>query len=121
MLKALFANAVFSAFTGSLMVGPNFWFGNLLGTPHFDILRIFGLLLLCHAAILVFIVRRGAAPNWVKLNLVLIAPYPALIFIAVLTGFVKGPEGITVAVLDGLIVGAIAIWQFRALKDRPEL
>lgn len=114
--RAMLANAAFSAFTGILTAGPNLWISDVLGTPYSHILRIFGILLLCHTGILLAIVFLGQSARWVKLNLTLISAYPALVIIAILAGFVKGSTGVAVSLLDAMVVGLIAIWQFRALN-----
>lgn len=111
--SALFANAVFSALTGIPLSFFPIDSSNILGLNHPNILRLIGILLLFHAIILVWVKSRSTIYGWVKINLGIIAPYPFIILALITFGHISGAAGVILAGVDGLIVGLIAVWQYR--------
>lgn len=60
--------------------------------------------------------RRKNIYGWVKINLGIIAPYPFIILALIIFGYISGAAGMVIAGVDGLIVGLIAVWQYRGLE-----
>lgn len=115
--SALFANAAFSTLTGlPLLFFPKNASG-MFGFDHPDILRLVGISLLFHAAMLAWVRNKPTIRGWTKINLGVIAPYPIIILTLISLGHITDTAGVVLAGIDGLVVGLIALWQYRALKQ----
>ncbi len=93
----LMANAIFGTASGLLL---------LIGI---------GALILRHALIILALLPKVDTAKLAKLNLSMIAPYPILMIVVVVTGMVSRPLGQGLALLDGLIVAGIAAWHYKGL------
>ena len=119
------ANAVFSLGTGLLLALVPGTVGGWLGVEVDGWLRLLGIALLGHAAILVWAKADGARHDrtrqWTLANLAAIAPYPALMVLLVATGLVDRPLGQALVLIDGAIVGAIALLHLPRLRRVPSV
>lgn len=115
---ALNANAVFSILTGLPLTFATSASANVLGFQPELALKLLGLGLLLHAIVLFWAQKHDAVLKWARMNVAVIAPYPFLILGLIATGQISGALGSAFAGADGLIVGLIAIWQFRAIGAR---
>ncbi len=121
----LAANAAFSAFTGLLLtLAPgtvNDWLG--LAIPGW--LRLLGVALLGHAVILAIVLRLDRPEPLAKLNLAAIAPYPLLMVGLVVADVVSPTGGQALVLLDGAVVGMVAVLQALGLRgagsNEPQL
>jgi len=110
------ANAIFSLATGAVLaLAPNM-VGQWLGVSIDGWLRLLGIALLGHAVLLVWALRRPDVVAWAKLNLAAIAPYPLLMVALVATGLIDRDLGRVLALLDGALVGFLAVIQFVGLR-----
>lgn len=112
----LMANAVFSLLTAAPLLFAPHQSAVTLGFKPAVLLFPAGLILLLHAIILLAIASRPFKPFWTRLNLFIIAPYPVFILALITLENFSGTAGIILALCDALIVGAIALWQFKALS-----
>lgn len=112
----LMANAAFSLLTAAPLLFAPQQSSVILGFKPAALLFPAGLILLFHAVILLAIASRPSKPFWTRMNLFIIAPYPLFILALITLGNISGAAGVVFAVSDALIVGAIAIWQFKALS-----
>lgn len=115
--SALCANAIFSILTGIPLVFATHLSTATLGFKSAILLKLFGLSLLAHAVILFWAQKQDTIIKWTRVNLPIVALYPVLILILILTGQISGQLGTALAGADGLIVGLIAFWQYRAMKS----
>ena len=118
---ALLANAVFSAVIGFFAAMFTQPLAAQLQTPHVAILRLIGISLLLHTAILLWARNQDTRATWTRINLWVIAPYPVLIAALIALGEISGRGGVFLASMDALVVGFFAIWQYQALRrvSRP--
>ena len=110
------ANAVFSLLTAAPLLFVPQRSSAILGFKPAELLFTAGFILLLHAVVLLVIVYRPSKPFWTKLNLFIIVPYPLFILALITLGNISGTAGMVFAVSDALIVGAISLWQFKALS-----
>lgn len=125
LTSPLIANAVFSLLTAAPLLFAPHQSAVTLGFKPAVLLFPAGLILLLHAIILLAIASRPSKLFWTKMNLFIIAPYPLFILALIAMGNISGTAGMVFAVSDALIVGAIALWQLKALSkigrhDMPE-
>ena len=113
----LLANAVFSLGCGLLFVFSPATVSSWLGVDIDTWLRLFGVGLISHFAILMWAVKQPAVGKWAKLNLLAIAPYPLLMVVA--AGLVE--KGQALVLLDGAIVGAFAVMQWAGLRKMSQV
>ena len=106
---ALVFNAGFSLLSGLLFLLAPGTVGGWLGIDSDGWLRLFGAVLLSHAAILAVLLPRLELRQVALLNLAAIAPYPLLMIVLVVTGVVARGLGQALALADGAIIGAVAI------------
>lgn len=106
---ALRANAVLSILTGLLLAIAPATVGDWLGVEVDGWLRLLGLGLLGHAIALGVAATQANVRRWGHINLVLIAPYPALLIIVMLAGLVSTGTGRALLAADAAAVGTIAI------------
>ena len=90
---------------------------DVLGVDEVVLLRVFGMVLVGHAAILVAVRGRPDVRRWTPCNLAAIAPYPLLLVGVVALGLVEGADAITLLLVDAAAVGAIALWQARVVRE----
>lgn len=108
----LSSNAGFSAASGLVLLVVPGAIGGIIGVDVDWLLRLFGVALLAHAALLWIVVGRADVVRWAKLNLAAIAPYPVAMVAVALTVAESG-DGRALVLADGaaiaLIAGALAI------------
>jgi len=114
---ALVLNALFSFATGALLTIVPDSVGAWLGVEIDGWLRALGIGLLLHGVTLVWVAARVDAPRWAPLNIAMIAPYPLVMIGLVVTGTIPRDLGKVLAAADGVIVGAIALAQWRGLRN----
>ena len=112
----LMANAAFSLASGALITAVPGTVGDWLGVAIDGWLRVFGLVLIGHGLTLLWAGRRNDPTPWARLNLLAIAPYPALMVVLVVTGQIERPLGQVLALIDGAIIAAIAGWHWLSLR-----
>jgi len=112
----LIANAIVGIASGLLFLIAPGVVGGWLGVDIDGWLRVFGALILGHALMILALLPRVDTAKLAKLNLSLIAPYPILMIVVVVTGMVSRPLGQGLALVDGLIIAAISVWHFKGLK-----
>jgi hypothetical protein len=113
---ALRANAVFSLGTGLLLTVAPATVGGWLGVDIDIWLRLLGLGLLGHFAALLWMAQRPNPIPWARINLLMIAPYPLLMIGLAASGVVERTTGQTLVLLDGAVVGAIAIGHWLGIR-----
>ena len=107
-------NAAFSFASGVLL---SIWPGSVddwLGTSVSTWLRLFGIVLIGHALVILVVQRRDDIAGWARLNLLAIAPYPLCMVVAAL--LVGSSLGVALVLIDGAIIGAIAATSYRGLR-----
>lgn len=109
-------NAVFSLATGMLLAVAPGTVGAWLGVTIDGWLRLLGIGLIGHFAVLWWAQARPDPRPLAKLNLLSIAPYPLLMIGLVAFGLVERNLGRGLVLVDGLIVGVIAWGHLRELK-----
>lgn len=115
---SLTANAAFSALSGLLLTFFASPIGGWLGVSIDGWLRLLGLVLLGHSAILTWVLTQADNTRWAKLNLAAIAPYPLIMLGLVASGVVEPAAGQALVLGDGLIVGLFAISQWFGLRTQ---
>lgn len=90
---------------------------DVLGVDEVVLLRVFGMVLVGHAAILVAVRDRPDVRRWTLCNLAVIAPYPLLLVGVVALGLVEGVGAVTLLLVDAAAVGAVALWQASAVRE----
>ena len=113
----LMVNAGFSLASGLLFLLAPGVVGGWLGVDIDGWLRVFGALLIGHGLMLGAAIPKINTAKLAKLNLAMIAPYPILMIVVVVTGMVSRPLGQGLALVDGLIIAGIAAWHFKGLKS----
>ncbi len=106
-------NAVFSIGTGLLLTIAPGTVGGWLGVDIDIWLRLLGIGLIGHAAVLSWATQQSSIMTWTKINLLMIAPYP-LMMLGVAIFLIDKGQGIVLA--DGVIVGLAALIQFAGLR-----
>lgn len=106
-------NALLSFATGSLFTIAPATVGGWLGVSIDGWLRLFGVALLGHAAVLAWAGSRDTIVGWLTLNLATIAPYPLLMIGLVVSGLVERPLGQALVLIDGALVATVAVVQAR--------
>ncbi len=114
---SLLANAAFSAASGALMLIAPSTVSGWLGLDIAGWLRLFGLVLVGHALLIVFLLPRLGVRRSAQLNLLAIAPYPFLMIAVVAAGLVERSLGQGLVLADGAIIGAVAVVQALGLRD----
>ena len=115
------ANAGFSLAMGALLAVAPSTVGGRLGVDIDLWLRLFGIALVVHGAVLAWVVRQPRLETWTKLNLAIIAPYPLLMIGVVVGGLVD--QGQALVLIDGAFIGAFALLQWsgvRKVKSMPQ-
>ncbi len=115
--RAMTANAVFSLITGLLLALAPATVGGWLDVEVDNWLRVLGIALIGHFAILALLARRPDPRPWARLNLLMIAPYPLLMILLVATGLVARPLGQVLVLADGVVVGLVAVAHWVALRE----
>ena len=118
---ALRLNAVFSLIIGGLLAAAPSAVGGWLGVSIDGWLRLLGVALLGHGALLLWVASLRDVRTWTTRNLAVIAPYPALMVVLVVTELIDRPLGQGLALLDGAIVAMCAFWQWAGLRATAEV
>ena len=103
----LSSNAGFSAASGLVLLAVPEAIGSVIGVDVDWFLRLFGVALLAHAALLWFVVGRTDVARWAKLNLAAIAPYPVAMM-AVAATVADAGAGRALVLADGAAIAIIA-------------
>lgn len=114
---ALLANGAFSFATGLLLAIAAPTVGDWLGVSIDPWLRALGIALIGHGALLSWAARLDPIKPWVRLNLMTIAPYPLLMIGLVIFGLVDRTTGQILVLLDGVIVGLLAVGHWLGLRN----
>jgi hypothetical protein len=117
---ALLANAGLSIATGLLMVAAPGTVSDWLGLNIAGWIRVFGIVLLGHAALIPILLSRMELRRVALLNLAAIAPYPLIMIGLVASGLIERSLGQGLALIDGALVGAIALAHAAGLRS-PKL
>lgn len=120
LTNALRSNTAFSFATGILLALVPGTVGDWLGVSIDGWLRLLGLSLLGHAALLGWASQQTPVAPWAKLNLAAIAPYPLIMVAIVATGLVDTTAGLVLLLLDGAIVGLIAVAHWAGLRPTAD-
>ena len=115
--RPLLVNAVFSLATGAVLTVSPTAVGSWLGVTIDGWLRVLGLGLIAHGFLLVWVTRHHSTAMWAKLNIAAIAAYPAIMVALVVTDVVSRPLGQVILLVDGVIVGLLAVAQWWGLRD----
>lgn len=110
----LLLNAGFSLASGTLLTIAPDAVATALGADIDGWLRLLGVALVGHAALLLFGATRPDTSGWGKLNLVAIAPYPVAMVAAALV--VEPTTGVVLVLADGAIIGALAVANWMGLR-----
>lgn len=113
------ANAALSFATGGLLAAAPGVVGGWLGVSIDGWLRLLGVALLAHGVILMWVSTNEAVGPLAKLNLAVIAPYPLMMIGLVATGLVDTSAGRALVLLDGTLVGLVAIAHWAGLRTAP--
>lgn len=116
LTTALRLNGAFSLATGALLTFAPATVGGWLGVSIDGWLRLLGIALLGHAALLAWATRQDSIELWGRLNLAAVAPYPFILIGLVATGVVDTSLGRVLLLLDAAIVGAMAFAQWTGLR-----
>jgi len=113
----LAANAMLSLTTGGLFVIAGATVAGWLGLDGEGLwIRLAGVVLLGHAALIVLLASRWGTRTTAKVNLAAIAPYPALLIVLIATGVIDRTLGQGLALIDATLVGAIAVAHWFGLQ-----
>ena len=118
LTRPLLANCVFSLATGALLAISPATVSDWLGVDIPVELRLFGLVLIGHAAALFWVARREEPRPLVMLNLLAIAPYPIAMIGLVAFGVLDTNLGRTLALADGFVIAVIAAWHAASLRRK---
>jgi len=110
-------NAGFSLASGLLLALAPGLVGDWLGVSIDIWLRLLGLGLIVHFAILAWAALQPDVGQLTKLNLAAIAPYPFLMVGLVAFGLIDRSLGQGLVLIDGAIVGALALVQYLGLRE----
>lgn len=114
--SALVVNATFSLISGLTLAAVPATVGNWLGVNVDQWLRLLGVVLVGHAVLIATLMPRLELRRVATLNLLAIAPYPFLMVLLVGAGWVERPLGQGLVLIDGLIIGVLAIVHALGLK-----
>jgi len=114
---ALHFNALLSLASGAALLLAPATIGGWLGIDGTGWLRLVGVVLVGHAALIMLLLPRLGLRRTATLNLLAIAPYPALMVLAVATGIIDRPVGVFLALLDGLVIAAVAAMLWVGLRS----
>lgn len=117
LVTPLRVNAVFSLLTGLLLVAAPSTVGEWLGVSVDGWLRLLGIALVSHAAILGWATRQPSLKSWASLNLMAIAPYPIVMVGLVVFGLIDSGTGQLLVLADGLVVAIIAGLHWMGLRN----
>jgi len=112
----LIINAVISFGSGVLLLAAPGIVGGWLAVDIDGWLRVIGAVLIAHGLMLGAGLSKMDMTTLAKLNLAMIAPYPVLMVVIVVTGLVSRPLGQGLVLLDGAIIAGIAAWHLRWLR-----
>ena len=112
---SLRANAGFSLSTGLLLALAPATVGDWLGVDINNWLRVLGIALIGHAAILELAARQDQPEALAKINVLMIAPYP-LLMVGFALAVIDSGVGQALLVTDGAIVGVLALAQVVGLR-----
>ena len=115
----LIDNAIFGIASGLLFLIAPGVVGGWLDVDIDGWLRVIGALILGHGLMILALLPKVDTAKLAKLNLSMIAPYPLLMILVVVTGMVSRPLGQGLALVDGLIIAGIAAWHFKGLTSEP--
>ena len=110
-------NAAFSFATGFLLALAPASVGSWLDVSINGWLRLVGIALIAHGAVLLWTTRQDSIASWARLNIAAIGPYPLLMVALIVTGLVSGVLGRSLLLVDGAIVGLLAIAQWSGLRQ----
>ncbi len=113
---AMILSAVASLASGVLIAAAPSNVGDWLGVEIDNWLRLFGLVLVGHGALLLGALSKFDEMKLGKLNLLLIAPYPLLMVLLVATGRIDRRLGQGLALVDGAAIAGIAAMHLNGLK-----
>lgn len=113
---ALRINAVASLATGLLLTAAPSVVAEWLGVSIDGWLRLIGVALLGHGALLLWIGEQPSIDFWAKLNLAAIGPYPLILLGLVLVGAVDTGIGRALLLVDATVVGLFAVAQFMGVR-----
>ena len=99
--SSLLANAAFSLGTGVMLAAASTSVSSWLGVSIDGWLRLLGIALVSHCAVLLWATSRESFNRLAALNLLAIAPYPLLMLILVAARMVETRLGIALVLLDG--------------------
>lgn len=116
---ALRLNGLFSFGTGALLALAPATVGTWLGVSVDGWLRLLGVALIGHGALLTWAAAREGVAAWAKANLAVIAPYPLLMVVLVAGGAIGRTLGQALALADGGMVGLLAVAHWSALRATP--
>lgn len=113
---ALQLNAALSYIIGfALALSPRM-IGGWLDVSIDGWLRLLGLVLISHGALLTWATRQPSITSWAKLNVAAIAPYPVIMVAVVAAGLVDVAFGQFLLLIDGVLVGMLAVAQWSGLR-----
>lgn len=118
---ALLMNAGFSMLTGLLLAIAPGTVGDWLGVSIDGWLRLIGVALIGHAALITLLLPRMELRSLAKLNFAAIAGYPMLMLGLVLTGLIDRGLGQALAIADGAVVAGIATLLAQGLWKQPSV
>lgn len=107
--SVLLFNAGFSLASGLLLLLAPGTVGGWLGIDSPGWLRLAGLVLLGHGALLLGLLPRLGLRTVAVLNLMAVAPYPLLMIVLVATGVIDRTLGQALALIDGAIIAGVAV------------
>ncbi len=116
---SLLLNAVLSAATGVALTLAPHTISRWLGHDIAGWLRLFGLALIAHFALLLWVRTRPNLRLWTRINLATVAPYPLLLLGILMANIVSETPGRLLLTADAAAVAAVATLQWRGLNRLP--
>lgn len=113
-------NALFSLAIGGLLAAMPDRVGEWLGVDISGWLRLLGAALVGHFVLLWWAQAQDDVSKWARLNLLAIAPYPILMIGLVVLGLVEKNSGTLLVLIDGAIVGGMAVVHWWLLRSPTE-
>lgn len=110
-------NGAFSVLSGVLLTAAPDTVAGWLGLEPTVLIRLFGVVLLGHGLLLFWSAARSNPRPLASMNLFAIAPYPFAMIALAATGLVDTGLGRVLVLADGAIIAAMALWQWRSLRD----
>lgn len=118
--SALLFNATFSLMSGLLLVISPGTVGTWLGVSIDGWFRLLGVVLVSHAALIAGLLSSLGVDRAVRINLLMIAPYPLVMLGLVVFGKVTSNLGRGLVLADGAIITAVVASHVIALRSaRP--